>query len=253
MIHPAFARIDHRPWPLPAKRWTWRQTWRDLLFMHWPMPASLLQPLVPRPLEVQEFDGSAWIGIVPFHMEGVTRRGVPAFSGLSAFPELNVRTYVSLQGKPGVWFLSLDAANRLAVWAARRFFHLPYFHAAMSVHSSGPGFTYQSRRLPQEDHPVLFLGSYHPISSSYEAKPGGLDHWLTERYCLYARSAAGNLYRTEVHHVPWPLQHAEADVTVNSMLDPHGLDIPSTPPVLHFARSLDVAVWPPEKLRLDEP
>jgi uncharacterized protein YqjF (DUF2071 family) len=144
--------------------------------MHWPLPGALLRPLVPQPLEVQEFDGSAWIGIIPFHMTGVTRRGLPALVGMSAFPELNVRTYVSFEDKPGVWFLSLDAANPLAVWAARHYFHLPYFRAAMSVHSSGAGFAYQSRRLPEGDHPVLFLGSYRPISSSYEAKPGSLEH-----------------------------------------------------------------------------
>ncbi len=251
MNHPAFSRLDHRPWSPPARRWTWRQSWRDLLFAHWPLPVSVLRPLLPQPLEVQQFDGSAWIGIVPFRMEGVARRGLPVLPSLSAFPELNVRTYVSLQGKPGVWFFSLDAANPLAVWAARRYFHLPYFRAAMSVQFSGAGFAYQSRRrLPEGSHPVLFLANYRPISSGYEAKPGTLEHWLTERYCLYARSRAGALYRTEVHHAPWPLQHAEAEITVNSMPDPHGIRLPSCPPVLHFARSLDVAIWPPERLRL---
>src|SRR5690349_6818644 len=179
-MHPALAQIGHRPWPLPREAWTWRQSWRDLLFAHWPVPAETLRPLVPRGVEVQEFDGTSWIGVVPFRMTGVMRRPLPDVPGVSAFPELNVRLYVTRDGKPGVWFLSLDATNPLAVWAARRFFFLPYHRARMSLTRLGGAIQYRSSRPGAE-----LKASYQPISEPYLAAPGSLEHWLTERYCLY--------------------------------------------------------------------
>ena len=128
-MHPSLRQTDHRPWPLPPGPWTWRQQWCDLLFAHWPMPVAALRALVPPVLEIQEFDGTSWVGVVPFHMRGVMRRPLPDLPWVSAFAELNLRLYVVHGGRPGVWFVSLDAANPLAVWAARTFFHLPYFHA----------------------------------------------------------------------------------------------------------------------------
>src|SRR5262245_24168620 len=146
-MHPSLSRLDHRPWPLPGRPWTWRQTWRDLLFAHWPISVSALRRFVPRSLEIQEFDGTSWIGLVPFRMTGVMRRWLPDMPWISAFPELNVRVYVERDGKPGVWFLSLDATNALAVWAARRFFYLPYYRAQMSLQRSADGHVqYRSQR-----------------------------------------------------------------------------------------------------------
>lgn len=225
---------------MPARRWTWRQSWIDLLFIHWPIPTKVLRPLVPDRLTIQEFDGTSWIGVVPFRMTGVMRRGLPDTPGISAFPEVNVRLYVEADGKPGVWFLSLDATNSLAVWAARRFFHLPYHRAAMSLLQRGDDIVYNSERLQGS---AQFSATYRPVGAPYEASPGTLEHWLTERYCLYALSPGGNLLRNDVHHVPWPLQRAEADIERNTMLDPVGLTLPQTIPVLHFARQVDVIVW----------
>src|SRR5690349_19575992 len=168
-MHPAFARTDHRPWQLPAREWSWRQSWLDLLFVHWPVPKASLRDLVPRELEIQEFDGTSWIGLVPFRMEGVMRRPLPDMPGLSAFPELNVRLYVEHEGKPGVWFLSLDATNQLAVRAARRFFHLPYHHARITMASVGESFHYRAQR--SAPNPVLDV-EYRPISSVYQSRPG---------------------------------------------------------------------------------
>ena len=166
--HPAFLRIDHRPWEAPARRWTWRQSWRDLLFAHWPVAAETIRPFVPEALEVQEFDGASWIGVVPFRMTGVMRRGLPDMPYLSTFPELNVRTYVERDGKPGVWFFSLDATNPLAVWAARRFFHLPYFRADIRIEASSDGVEYTARR--RRAAPVAaFHARYKPVSATYEA------------------------------------------------------------------------------------
>jgi uncharacterized protein YqjF (DUF2071 family) len=243
-MHPALARLDHRPWPVPDGEWTWRQSWCDLLFAHWPIAASELEPLVPKPLRVQEFDGTSWVGVVPFRMQGVMRRPLPDLPYFSAFPELNLRLYVELDGKPGVWFLSLDASNAVAVWAARRFFHLPYFHARMELAESSQGTDFHSTRL-SKPRGIEFSAHYQQTSDPYESQPGSLEHWLTERYCLYAQSPAGQLYRAEVHHHPWSLQRAEAEIVRNDLLLPHGLELRGPPALLHFSRRLDVVVWSP--------
>ena len=241
-MHPALSRIEHRPWSLPKGRWTWRQSWCDLLFAHWPIKAAALRPLVPAGLNLEEFDGTAWIGVVPFRMEGVMRRPLPDLPGISAFAELNVRLYVECDGKPGVWFLSLDAANGLAVWAARRFFYLPYFKAKMDCAVAGEEIDFVSRRVGGG---VGFAAVYGPQGAVYNARPGSLEHWLTERYCLYAQARSGALFRAEVQHWPWPLQAAKARIDRNQMLEPHGLAVAGAP-LLHFARRLDVVVWPLE-------
>lgn len=237
-MHEALLHLEHRPWPLPEGRWVWRQSWRDLLFAHWPIATSVLRPLVPDELEIQEFEGSSWIGVVPFRMAGVMRRPWPDLPWVSAFPELNVRLYVSHQGKPGVWFLSLDATNPLAVFAARRFFHLPYFRARMSLTRQGGEYQYLSQR-----DVCGFEGTYGPISEVYQSKPDSLEHWLTERYCLYAQAPDGSLWCNEVHHQAWPLQLANATIQRNTMLEPHGLKIEGEPALLHFAKRLDVVIW----------
>ena len=243
-MHSAFTRIDHRPWRLPEGEWAWRQSWCDLLFAHWPVPAAQLQPLVPPPLRVQEFEGTSWVGVVPFRMQGVMRRPLPDLPYFSAFPELNLRLYVEHDGKPGVWFLSLDATNAVAVWAARRFFHLPYFHARIDMLGPPERIDYHSVRLSKPRR-VEFVARYQPASESYESRPGSLEHWLTERYCLYAQAPGGQIYRVEIHHHPWPLQRAKAEIGRNDLFAPHGLSIPGPPELVHFSRHLDVVVWPP--------
>jgi uncharacterized protein YqjF (DUF2071 family) len=243
MPHASFSELSHRPWPVSSSEWTWRQTWRDLLFAHWPIDASLLRPLVPRELSIQEFDGTSWIGLVPFRMTGVMRRPFPDMPWVSAFPELNVRLYVEHDGKPGVWFLSLDATNPLAVWAARRYFSLPYYRARMAIVEERGHFRYSSAR------PQAALGAtYGPTSEVYRAKAGSLEHWLTERYCLYARAPGGAILRNEVHHVPWPLQSASATIEHNTMFEFHGVAVKGEPALLHFARQLDVVLWGAERV-----
>ena len=239
MEHASLTSLDHRPWALPAAPWAWRQSWLDLLFAHWPVDASLLQPLVPAPLEVQELDGTSWIGLVPFRMSGVMRRPLPDLPWISAFPELNVRLYVEHEGRPGVWFLSLDATNPLAVWAARRYFHLPYFRASIGIENGGDDFRYTSRR--RGAGPALDI-RYRPVSTPYQSRSGTLEHWLTERYCLYAQAPDGSIWTNEIHHVPWPLQSAEVEIEHDSYLSHHGLKV-GGPPLAHFARRIDAIVW----------
>lgn len=249
--HSSFGYTAHRPWPLPAGRWAWRQSWRDLLFAHWPVPVEAVGALLPAGLAVDTFEGQTWLGIVPFRMAGVMRRPLPDLPYVSAFPELNVRVYVTAGGKPGVWFLSLDATNRLAVMAARALFHLPYYRAEMGVAADGEGIIYRSRRLDStggQPVPAVFEGSYRPVPAVYAAAPGTLEHFLTERYCLYALGPDGALRRTEVHHRPWPLQRAAAEIALNTVSAAGGLPVSGPPALLHFARRIDVVVWGSEKI-----
>jgi uncharacterized protein YqjF (DUF2071 family) len=217
--------------------------WHDLLFLHWPVDAAVLRPLVPPALQLDTREGKAWIGVVPFRMTGVRPRFVPLLPGLSSFPEINVRTYVSAQGKPGVWFFSLDAANRLAVWTARRAFHLPYYFARISVAETALGIAYESIRTHKGGGAAEFTAAYGPTGQPYAAARGSIDHWLTERYCLYAAAPRGRLFRGDIHHERWPLQPAVADIAVNTMTAPLGIQLPSLPPLVHFARRLDVVAW----------
>lgn len=216
------------------------QTWHDLLFAHWPVDTAVLRPMVPEQLSLDLFEGKAWMGVVPFHMSGIRGRGVPAIPGFSRFPELNVRTYVTLHGKPGVFFFSLDAASRAAVWAARRFYHLPYFFAEMSVNADDDLISYMSRRISGE---AEFRASFAPIEPVKLSTAGSLEHWLTERYCLYTVHE-GEVFRCEIHHQPWPLQRARAEITINTMSSAARITLPATSPLLHFSRRLDVLIWP---------
>jgi uncharacterized protein YqjF (DUF2071 family) len=223
--------------------------WHDLLFMHWPLPPEALRPLIPPALPLDTFEGYAWLGVVPFVMRGVRPHFGPALPGLSAFPELNVRTYVTVDGKPGVWFFSLDAANPLAVRGARLAFHLPYYDARMHAAWDGEEVLYASTRMhPQAPSAALAL-RYHPTGPVYQATPGSIDHWLTHRLCLYAADWQGHVWRAEIDHRPWPLQLAEATIALNTMADPLRLSLPGPPTLLHFARRLDVVAWSPETVR----
>jgi hypothetical protein len=237
-----------RPWPAPHTPWVMAQSWRDLLFAHWPVAPEVLRPLVPGSLPLDTRDGQAWIGVVPFRMTGVRPRLFPALPWLSAFPELNVRTYVTRDDKPGVFFFSLDATNPLAVAAARRLYHLPYFRARMALTHHGDAISYTSRRTHAGAPKAEFRGRYSPTGPVARAASGSLDHWLTERYCLYAVDAAERAWRGEIQHEAWPLQPAQASFDVNSMTQPLGIELLGAP-LLRFARRLDVVLWPPQALR----
>jgi uncharacterized protein YqjF (DUF2071 family) len=238
-----FDELDHRPTPLPRQPWVMAQRWEDLLFAHWPCDAAALASLLPDGLELDTFDGRAWVGVVPFRMSGVRLRWMPPIPGTSAFPELNARTYVRRGSHRGVWFFSLDAASALAVSAARRWFFLPYFRAEMLVSPDGDAVRYSSTRTDPRGPDATFDASYRPTGPVERAAPGSLAHWLTERYCLFAADQRGRLYRGDIHHAPWPLQPAEADISHNTVAEAAGLALDPTQPLLHFARALDVRIW----------
>jgi len=238
-----------------------RQTWNDLLFAHWPIPVAQLRPLVPESLTLDTFDGQCWIGVVPFWMSGVRARGLPAAPGFSRLPELNVRTYVIYGGKPGVYFFSLDITSHLAVWGARTFYHLPYFHASIRTLEEGGRILYSSTRdslvrndtrllrsrggrlRPPLHNPAEFVGSYRPTRPPRIRDKGSLEDFLTARYCLYTLHET-QVYRCDIHHLPWPLQDAEARIDRNTMAAAAQIDLPDSAQILHFSKKLDVLIWP---------
>jgi uncharacterized protein len=233
----------HRPWPLPPGPWTMAQTWEDLLFAHWRVPEHALRRLVPEPLAIDTFEGSAWLGITPFEVSGLRLRGTAPLPRLSRFPELNVRTYATYGDKPGIWFFSLDAGSAAAVAAARRTYRLPYFRADMTIARGESAIEYRSTRTAADAPAAELELEYAPTGGARPPEPCTLEHWLTERYCLYTLDERERVMRAEIHHPPWPLQPATATVATNTM-PPPGVDLPAEEPLLHFARRQDVVVWP---------
>lgn len=242
------ANDAHWPWPAPARQWAQRQTWHELLFAHWPIEPDVIAARLPSGLTLDTFDGKAWLGVVPFWMSGVHPRGVPSMPWISRFPEINVRTYVTRDGKPGVYFFSLDAGNPVAVSIARRFFYLPYFNAQFSLTHQGDALHYHNTRTHRGAPSATLDMIYRPIAPIALASPSSIAHWLTERYCLYTSDPRGNLYRGEIRHSQWPLREAEASFNVNTMAAAHGFTLPDIPPLLHYAQRLDVVIWPLERL-----
>jgi uncharacterized protein len=234
---------QHRPWPLPRRPWVMGQTWSDLLFAHWDVSPEALSSAVPPQLSLDTFNGRAWVGVTPFRVRNLRTRLTLPVPMLSTFPELNVRTYVVVDGKPGIFFFSLDAASSLAVAAARLLYRLPYFRADMSSRRIGHETWYISRRRDSEAAaPATFEGSYRPTGPVFHARPGTLEHWLTERYCLYTLDDQQRVLRGEIHHPPWPLQPARADIRHNTMGGQIGLELGESPR-LHYSARQDVIFW----------
>jgi uncharacterized protein YqjF (DUF2071 family) len=234
----------HRPWSLPKGPWIMTQTWHHLLFAHWPVPPARLEGRIPEGLTLDRFEGQAWVGVVPFQMSGIKLRGILPIPTATQFPEINLRTYVVRDGKPGVYFFSLDADSWLAVVTARRLFHLPYFHAGISVARKGDWIEYHSQRTGPARPTAVFQGRYRPLGNPQRPAPNTLAHWLTERYCLYTINDRQTVLRGEIHHEPWPLQSAEVEILENTVPKVHGIDLPDQAPLLHFAERLDVLIWP---------
>lgn len=238
--------VSHRQWPLPRDPWVLKQAWNDLLFAHWPTARDRLRELVPGFLELDTFENEAWVSVAPFKLTDLRPRGVPALPWISSFDEINVRTYVVHNGVPGVYFFSLDANSVTAVAGASSLFHLPYFLADIRMESDRGTIFYRSQRSSGE---ASFEAEYAPAGPLFEPQPGTLEFFLTERYCLYAQDSAANAYRVEIHHRPWQLHAAEAQVQINTMTDAAGIRLPARAPLLHYARRQDVLTWAPHLLR----
>lgn len=224
--------------------------WEKLLFVHWPVPASVLRPLLPSGMKVDTFEGEAWLGLVPFLMRDVRPGGLPSVPGLSTFPELNVRTYVTVGGVPGVWFFSLEAANPIAVRLARTGFYLPYFDAGMHVQMSGETVQFASRRTHHNAPPATFSAHYRPLQDA-PTEPVALIHFLTARYSLYSADGGGRLYRADIRHPTWPFQRAEVgfERSPDEMMAQLGLGLPDVPPLLHYAEGLKVKAGLPYRVK----
>ena len=237
----------HRPWPPPMTPWVMTQRWNDLLFLHYDVAPELLRPLVPEVLTLDTYDRRAWLSITPFVLDHLRPHGGLTLPVISRFPELNVRTYVTYQGKPGVFFFSLDAGNLSAVWGARIFYRLPYWKAAMKVTGRGTARIVYASKREHGPKPAVFRGAYEPDSTAFHAVPGSVQHFLTERYCLYAFNRS-RLYRGNIHHLPWSLQEAHCEIQENTMAAAAGIALPGQPTLVDFSRELKVLVWAPERL-----
>jgi uncharacterized protein YqjF (DUF2071 family) len=247
-------RTSRRLRPMPSGRWAMTQRWNDLLYAHWPVPATQMADLLPNWLEADTFQGSAWLGVVPFWLDRIKVRGVPMIPGARSFPDLTLRTYVHDQytGTAGVYCFSVDASNLLAVAVARMYYHLPYYWAEMRFEQRSErefGF-YSRRRLTK--HPVMFKARYRglgPTSKTAEIRNGTLEYFFTERTCLFSSSREGQPLRANLHSVPWPLEEAEAEIERNDLSTSIGIKLPNVEPVLHYSRRLAVYVWPKELLQ----
>jgi hypothetical protein len=247
-------RSSNKPRPLPPGRWLMRQRWNDLLFAHWPVPASSLVRLVPEGLQVDTFQGSAWLGAMPFWTDRIKVRGLPPIPGARNFPDLSLRTYVRDErtGTPGLCCLSLDASNLLAIAVGCAFYRLPYHWAEMHLEQrTEREFSFYSRRR-FTGRPVVFSARYRGLGPSQrlaESRPGTLEYFLMERYCLFSRNRAGQPIRANLHHVSCPLEEAEAEIERNDLAEAAGIQLPDLEPVLHYSRRLAVYVWPAELVR----
>ncbi len=247
-------RTSHRPRPLPSGRWALTQRWNDLLFAHWPIPSAKMAALLPDWLEVDIFQGSAWLSAVPFWLDRIKIRGVPQVPGVRSFPDLNLRTYVRDQftHTPGIYSFSLDASNLMAVLAARAFYNLPYYWANMRLdqRSEREFAFYSSRRFTNSE--VVFNARYRglgPSSRLAEQRRGSFEYFVAERNCLFSQDRAGQPIRNLLHYVPWPLEEAEADIERNDLAASIGLTLPDVEPTLHYSRRLAVYIWPTEYVR----
>jgi len=220
------------------------QTWEDLLFAHWPVSSASIRALIPDELEIDTFDGQAWISIIPFLLSRVRIRCTPRIPLMNKFPEINVRTYVKAKGRSGIYFLSLDAANPLITAIAKQWYRLPYHPASMQFERRGDTIDIRSRRWRSSPAAAQFSAAYRPDSAVFMAQPGTLEHWLTERYtlfCLCRRSK--KVYAAYVYHEPWNLQKVFVTLRENTMT--HGLfPLPEEPYLCLYSRGVQSIVWP---------
>jgi uncharacterized protein len=234
-------RVGHRPFPLPQASWTLGQTWEHYFWANWRVDAEAMRAEVPADLEIEEFDGSAWLGLTFFRVRALRPRGGLPLPGISSFLQLNMRTYVKgPDGLPGVWFFTIDASSRLAALGVRRIYHVPAFHARMTLDSYDGWAEAECARIGEPGR--VFAARYRAAGEAFRAEPGSLDWFLTERYRLFAQDSL----RAEMHHDQWRLRPAEAEIELTSIA-PFEL---SGEPVCHLAPApQDALIWPPEPVR----
>lgn len=241
--------VPYRPYLPPSRPWVMGQVWTELLFAHWSIDVRELRRVVPAALSLDTFEGRAWVGVVPFCLETLAARRLRLPNPLSGFPELNLRTYVTLDGEPGIYFFSLDAGNPLAVTGARLSYHLPYYRARMRIEHRAGAVRFASVRTHTGAPQARFRAVYKPVARASPPPLGSLEYFLTARYCLYSLDSRGNVYRGEIHHSPWPLAPARGDVYAESLAAAHGITLPADPPLLHYCQRMEMVGWLPERIR----
>jgi hypothetical protein len=247
-------RTSRKPRPLPPGRWLMTQRWNDLLLAHWPLPAASIAPLLPEGLQVDTFQGLAWLGIIPFWLDRIKVRGIPPIPGVRHFPDLCLRTYVREErtGTRGVYCLSLDSSNLLATAMGRAFYCLPYHWAEMHLEQQTEReFSFYSRRR-FASMPVQFKARYRglgPTRKLAEYRAGSLEYFLMERSCLFSSNRAKQPFRANLYNVCWPLEEAEAEIELNDLATAIGIQLPDRKPVLHYTRRMAVYFWPAELMR----
>lgn len=237
----------HRPFPPPSRPWVMTQIWHDLLFLHWPIEPRLLRPAVPEQLDLDIFGGTAWLAIVPFWMTGIRLRWMPPIPWASGFPELNVRTYVRHRDRPGVYFMSLDAPHRLLSAIARRWFHLPYVGANVSIERGPEWIAFQSRRRGPASARTSFEVRYRPNGPPREASTDAISQWMVERYRLYTTDRSDRVWSADIHHRVWSLQPAAVELSANTLPAAHGLAVLDRFVTAHYAKYMEVLVWSPRQ------
>ncbi len=240
------SQTEHRPWPLPKLPWLMAQDEKNLLFIHWPISIERMRSLVPSQMELDLYDGQSWLTMIAFHMVDLHLRDLPPLPWTSTFPEIDLLTYVRLNNQPGVFFLSIDAASNLGGWVARHFFHLPYLSANIEFSRKGDGFHVRSHRPASDVAPAAeFTAGYQPVGPTFEVKKGTLEYFLVERFVMFSVSPGGIIFGGHEHHLPWKLQRAEAEIETNTIPRAAGIELPGTPPLLHFSTGTHDITWPP--------
>jgi uncharacterized protein len=231
-----------------AGPWIMTQTWHNLLFLHVPIEPESLRPFLPPSVELDTFEGQAWLGVVAFRLSKIRLRGFPEVGLVSHFNEINLRTYVTQRGIPGVLFLNMDADNLLAITLARPMFGLPYTPANIAFARTPRGHWFSSKRTSGRGTGAQFEAEYHPQGPVYSSRCGTLEHWLTERYCYYT-AIRGHTYGCDIFHPPWPLQRASANIARNTLAASLGLHAGPGEPSLHYAHKLTALIWKPQRIR----
>jgi uncharacterized protein YqjF (DUF2071 family) len=234
-------------WPVRLP-WVMAQDWDHLLYLHYRVSAEQISRLLPAELEVEQYDGSAWLSVIPLRIAQVHLRNMVPIPGTADFDELNVRTYVTHRGIPGVYFLSIDASSRLASALARSSFNLPYHTSTMAFESIGGDYHAVSTRA--DDPAVRFEAHYRPTGRPVSGAPAALTLALAERYCLYTTGRRGRLLRGDISHLPWTVQEVEATVECNDLLAANGVDVLDPEPSMAYSEGSVSRCWPVRSARV---
>lgn len=239
------------PTPRPSGSNLVHMTWSHLLFLHWPVNQTLLKKLLPHGLEIDTFDGRAYVSLVAFNMSGLRPVGTPSVPGLSSFLQLNARTYVTHGKESGVFFFSIDVSNAIAVWMARNFFHLPYFRAQMSATSEADKIKFKSSRTHQGARKATFDCEWIPGRPLPAGRSNDLAVFLTERGRLFTVHR-GRAYENRIWHEPWTLRSARITKLETNIFEVNGLGPAQGDPLVHYCDETATEVWPQRESKGDQ-